>query len=123
MKKKYYLPVAILLAGGMVLFAAVRRSHPVATKVAFSDAAGLQIAGLPTADGKEQEIDETLPAEMTITTRRMFLLVESSDQTKNIRADILADGKRSISGAQRRIRVYVTGNTMFSSPRAYVKAY
>jgi hypothetical protein len=123
MNRKHYVLAAILLATGIVLFAVVRRPHAVTTKVAFSGPDGLQITGSFTADGKEHDVDETLPAEITITARRMSLLVESADETKTVRAKVFVDGKPRVSGAQRHIRVDVTGNTMFSSARPYLKAY
>ena len=123
MNKKHYVLVAILLVGGIVLFGVVIRPQTVTTKVVLSGPEGLQVTGSFTADGKEHDVNETLPAEITITAKRISLTVESSDETGSLLAKVFVDGKQRVSGAQRRIRVDVTGNTMFSSPRAFLKAY
>lgn len=121
--RKHYVLVAVLLVGGMVLFGAVTRPGSVTTKVVLSGPDGLQVTGTFTADGKAHDVNETLPAEIAIRAKRMSLVVESSDETESLLAKVFVDGKPRVSGAQRHIRVDVTGSTLFSSPRAYLKAY
>ena len=123
MNKKYYVLVAILLVGGIALFAVAIRPRAVTTKVVLSGPEGLRVTGSCTADGKEHDVNETLPAEIAITAKRMSLTVESSDETESVMAEVFVDGKPRVSGAQRHIRVDVTVNSVFSSPRAFLKAY
>lgn len=123
MNKKWYVLVAILLVGGIALFAVAIRLRAVTTKVVLSGPEGLRVTGSFTADGREQDVNETLPAEITITAKRMSLVIENSDGTESLMAKVFVDGKPRISGAQRHIRVDVRGNTVFSSPRAFLKAY
>lgn len=123
MKKKHYVLVAVVLLGAMVLFGLAIRPHAVTTKVVLSGPDGLQVTGSLTADGTARDVNETLPAEITITARRMSLLVESSNETESVLAKVFVDGKQRVSGAQRHIRVDVTGNTLFASPRPFLKAY
>ena len=124
MKRKPYLLVAILLVGGGVLSGVLTRPQAVTTKVVLSGPAGLQVTGSFTADGKAHDVDETLPAEITVTAKHMSLVVASSDETESVSAKVFVDGEPGVSGAQRHIRVDVKGNTMFrSTPRVYLRAY
>ena len=123
MNKKYYVLVAILLVGGIALFAVAIRPRAVTTKVVLSGPEGLRVTGSCTADGKEHDVNETLPAEITVTAKRMSLTVESFAETESVMAEVFVDGKPRVSGAQRHIRVDVTVNSVFSSPGAFLKAY
>jgi len=123
MRRKHCVLVAVLLLGAAVLFGVVVRRHTVTTTVVLSGPEGLQVTGSCVADGKERDVNETLPAEITIAAKRMSLVVQSTDEAENLFAKVFVDGKPRVSGAQRHIRVDVTGNTMFSSPRTYLKAY
>ena len=123
MRRKLCVLVAVLLVGAAVLFGVVVRPRTVTTTVALSGPDGLQVTGSCTADGKQRDVNETLPAEIMITAKRMSLVVQSEDGAQDLFAKVFVDGKPRVSGAQRHIRVDVTGNTMLSSPRAYLKAY
>lgn len=123
MKRKHYVLVAVFLVGGMVLFGVVTRVGSVTTKVVLTGPDGLQVTGTFTADGKAQDVNETLPAEIVIRARRISLVVAGSDETESLSAKVFVDGEPRVSGAQRHIRVDVRGNTLFSSSRAYLKAY
>ncbi len=123
MNRKHYLLAAVLLAGGIVLLGVVTRTETVTTKIVLSGPEGLQVTGSFTADGKEHDVNETLPAEVTIIAKRMSLTVESRDGKESLAAKVFVDGKQCVSGAQRHIRVDVTGNTVFSPPRTFLRAY
>ncbi|UCD50773.1 MAG: hypothetical protein JSW27_25025 [Phycisphaerales bacterium] len=125
MKRKYYLLVAIVLVGGgVVLLGLAVRPAVVTTRVVLSGAEGLAVTGSFTADGKEYEVNETLPAEITATARRLSLVLASADQGQNVTAQVFVEGKPGVSGAQRHIRVDVRGNTLLrSTPRVQLKAY
>ena len=123
MNRKYYVLVAILLVGGIALFGVAIRPRAVTAKVVLSGPEGLRVTGSYTADGSEQDVNETLPAEITVTAKRISLTVESSAETESVMAEVFVDGKPRVSGAQRRIRVDVAGNGLFSSPRVFLKAY
>ena len=123
MRKELYVLAAVLLVGGTLFFGVVLRRRSVLTTVVLSGTDGVQVTGFCTADGEEREVNETLPAEITIAAKRMSLVVQSADEAEDLSAKVFVDGKPRVSGAQRHIRVDVTGNRMLSSPRAYLKAY
>ena len=123
MTRKQYLLVAILLVGGAVLLGLAIRPRTATIRVVLSGPEGLQIRGSLSADGQEHDVNETLPTEITITAKRLSLLVESSQEKESLSAKVFVNGKRRISGAQRHIQVNVTGNTAFSPPRTFLKAY
>jgi hypothetical protein len=123
MNKKYITFGVIIIIVGIVLFSVAKSPDTVTTKVVLSDPAGLQINGLLTADGEKRDVNETLPAEISIEAKRMSLLINSPDESETLSATVYVNGRQCVSGAQRRIRIDVTGNTLFSAPRVFLKAY
>ena len=122
MNKKHITFGVVIIVVGIILFSVAKGFDTVTTKVVLSGPAGLQITGSITADGEERDINEILPAEISITAKRMSLLVKSSDESETLSATVYVNGKQRVSGAQRRIRIDVTGNTMFSISKVHLKA-
>ena len=124
MNKKHITLGIILVVGGFILFGVIKGPSTVTTRIALSGPDGLKITGSLTADGKEQDVNEILPAEITITAKRMSLLVKSSDESETLSAKVYVNDKERVSGAQQRIQIDVTGNTLFSSkPKTHLKSY
>ena len=106
MNKKHITLGVILVVGGFILFGVIKGPSTVTTRIALSGPDGLKITGSLTADGKEQDVNEILPAEITIS------------------AKVYVNDKERVSGAQQRIQIDVTGNTLFSSkPKTHLKSY
>ncbi len=57
------------------------RPEVVTTKVVLSGSEGVAVTASLTVDGKEHVVAETLPAEITVTARRLSLVVASDDET------------------------------------------
>jgi len=124
MNKNYVIPVIILFVGAIVLFSVLKGRSIVTTRVVLSGADGLRVMGAYTADGKEYKVDEILPAEITVSAKRVSLLVESSEESETIFGKVFLNDKLSVSGSQRHLKIKVLGNTMFSStPRAHLAAF
>jgi len=95
----------------------------VTTRVELTGADGLQVTGSYTADGQAYKVDEVLPAEITITAKKLSLLMESSEESESIFAKVFLDDKLSVSGGQRRIKIEVSGKTPLSTPSAHLTAF
>jgi len=122
-KKKIGL-ISVVLLAVVVIFFIAKEPDTVNTKILLSGPAEIEVTGSYTADGKEYNIKETLPAELSIDAKRLSLLIESSSETAAISAEVLVNDKSRVSGRHQNIRIEVTGNTMFSStPRTHLKAF
>lgn len=116
--------ISVALLAVVVIFVIAKTPDTVKTKIVLSGPAEIEVTGSYTADGKEYKIKETLPAELSIDAKRLSLLLESSNETAAISAEVLVNDKPRVSGSQQHIQIEVTGNTMFSStPRTYLKAF
>ncbi len=122
-KKKIGLISAVLLAV-VVIFVIAKEPDTVNTKIVLSGPAEIEVTCSYTADGKVYNIKETLPTELSIDAKRLSLLIESSNETAAISAEVFVNDKPRVSGRQQNIQIEVTGNTMFSStPRTHLKAF
>jgi hypothetical protein len=123
-KKVQIIIVGLLVIGGIVLFGIMRGPSEVTTTIVLSGAEGLQVTGKYTADGEEFTIAEVLPTEITILAKRVSLLLENPDDSQNLFAEVQINGERRLAGGgTRNIQIDVKGNTMFSSARAFLKAF
>jgi hypothetical protein len=124
MKKVQIVIVGLLVICGTVLFGIIRGPSEVTTTIVLSGTDGLQVTGKYTADGKEFTIAEVLPTEITILAKRVSLLLENPDETQNLFAEVKINGeKRLLGGGTKHIQIDVKGNTMFSSSRAFLRAF
>lgn len=122
MKTIKIVAAVILVIAGVVALAVTKEPDTAFTKIIVTGTEGQKITGQYTADGIEQTIDEILPAEITIEARRLSLSVESSDESKDIFAQVFVNDNRRVSGGNQCIQVEVIGKTMFSSPRSHLIA-
>jgi hypothetical protein len=125
MIKKLVLPALLLLliSGGFVFWDIQKNPDSVTTRIVLTGPDGLQVTGNYTADGKEFPVREVLPAEITISAKRLSFLVKSSDPSHSVSAEVFVNDKSRVSGSQRHIQIMVTGKTLFSSPRASLRAF
>ena len=123
MNKKNIILCGILIVCGVVLFGVIKGPSTVTTKVVLTGSDGLQINGKYIADGIEHSVNEVLPAEITIAAKRMSLLVESSDESGSFFAKVFVNDEHRVSGGHLHIQIDVSGNTMFSSSKAHLKAF
>jgi len=115
--------ILLLVIGGIVLWGMEKNPDAVTTRVELTGADGLQVTGSYTADGQAYKVDEVLPAEITITAKKLSLLMESSEESESIFAKVFLDDKLSVSGGQRRIKIEVSGKTPLSTPSAHLTAF
>ncbi len=124
MAKKKIVLISVALLAVVVIFGIAKVPDTVNTKIVISGPAEIKVTGSYTADGKEYNIEETLPTELSIDAKRLSLLLESSSETAAISAEVLVNDKLRVSGSHQHIQIEVTGNTMFSStPRTHLKAF
>ncbi len=123
-KKIGLILISVVLLALVVIFCIARKPETVNTKIVLSGGAGIEVTGSYTADGKEYNIKETLPAKLSIDAGRLSLLLESSRETAAISAEVLVNDRPRVSRRHQNIQIEVTGNTMFSAtPRTHLKAF
>ena len=125
-KKVGLILICVALLAVVLIFCAAIRPDIVNTKIVLSGPTGIEVTGTYIADGKEYDVQETLPAELSIDARRLSLLLESSSTTGAISVEVLVNDKPRVSGSHQNIKIEVIGNTMFSmfssTPRTHLMA-
>jgi hypothetical protein len=124
MKKLQIVIVGLLVIGGILLLGTIRGPNEVTTRIVLSGADGLQVTGKYIADGKEVAIDEVLPIEVSISGKRVSVLLESSDDSQSLLAELYINDKQvGAGGFKRNAQIDVKGNTMFSSAQGHFRAF
>ncbi len=93
MYKKHITFGVVIIILGIVLFTIAKSPDTVTTKVVLSDPAGLLINGSLTADGEKRDVNEILPAEISIAAKRMSLLLNSPDESETLSATVYVNGR------------------------------
>ena len=101
-KKKIGL-ISVALLAVVVIFCIAKEPNIVNTKIVLSGPAEIEVTGSYTADGKEYNIKETLPTELSIDAKRLSLLLKSSSETATISAEVLVNDKPRVSGRSRKV--------------------
>ena len=125
MRKKLIIAgiLLLLLVSGIVSFVILNGPDIMTTRIVLTGKEGLPITGQYTADGKEYPVNVVLPAEITISARRLSFLIASSDPSENVSAEVFVNDEHRVTGSQRQIEITVTGDRIFLPSLVRVRAF
>ncbi len=113
----------LFVLGGAVVFDRIRGPAPVTTRIVLTGTEGAEVTGTYVADGQEIPIHQVLPAEITISAKRLSFLVRSADPSENLFAKVFINEQHKVSGGATGAQITVRGTTMFSSVQVYLEAF